>query len=192
MALLSNANPGGYTEMFHDPAGNLATVRTHGDGWRYDEVTTRDLHYRESAKDIRNSHGKGVKFSGHTSFSRDPNGNLLYFDRGRARNEFTGQGATRNSVASFTYDNDGQILTRADFSPSDLAPSLFEGSPTDPQTNGRWTALNNALAGTFKLNAYFHGQQHPLAEQSGDQTRALVTLALQGGVPVYDAPPVHP
>ena len=95
-------------------------------------------------------------------------------------------------MASFTYDNDSQILTRAEFSPGDLTPSLFEGSPTDPRGSARWNGWNATLAGTFKLNAYFHGDQHPLAEQSGEQTRALVTLALQGGVPVYDAPSVHP
>ena len=52
--------------------------------------------------------------------------------------------------------------------------------------------MNGALAGNFKLNAYFHGQGHPLADLAGDQTRVLVKLTLQGATPIYGAPSVHP
>jgi len=110
----SSLNPTTSTSMTYDGAGNLVRTRFNGDNYGYSELTTWNVQYREVSKDIGESSGKGVSFSGHTSFVYDANANLLTFDRGRYHNDFTGETKTRDSAAYFTYDFMGNILTRAD------------------------------------------------------------------------------
>ena len=175
-----------------DEVGNILNTHVSGDGFRYDEVTRRDLRYLERNKDIANSYAKGLeRLEGSTRFDYDANGNLTFIDRGRKKD------AAKNSAAYFEYDLESQIIGRADKASAEVDANLFEGSAIDPATTesvdlwgrvtSRFADLQAAYAGPgTQLQSYLFANNKPLGQAQSTQTVSVRRLALNGGVQTLD------
>jgi nucleoid-associated protein YgaU len=185
--------------MSYDAAGNLYRTHYSGDGYSYDDITTRNERYQSVSEDIRNVNSDSINMSGHTSFRYDVDGNLVYFNRGRYLNYTSGTFDTRDNFKSFTYDNDGHILTSTDHTAAELTSQVLYAGNMDPAMpmsldgNGNpintWDRLKQS-EGTAQLGGYFYGLSNPMANLSSTVTLSLHKLVLQGATAHYDVPAV--
>jgi hypothetical protein len=121
-----------------------------GAQYGFDEVSYRDVRYLEQHKAIVNSWTKGAhgigtgKLVGATNLHYDVNGHLTVLDRGF--DHATGE----HLYSRFAYDNEGHILTRADYPDGAAEINFFEGTAQDPETmvttSSAWTATTRAAS----------------------------------------------
>jgi hypothetical protein len=138
--------------------------------------------------------GNGGKFVGYTDYSRDVNGNVVSLTRsGRHRHDQT--------TAYFTYDSNGQILTRTDKPIALASERVLIGSNDDPRQtsfldewgqqleNSAFQANSDAVNTGASVHNYVYGLNHPLADLKATYQVTLKVLALQGGTAVYGPSP---
>lgn len=177
----------------YDAVGNVISARVTGENYSFTEVTRRDVRYLETAKDITESYAKGAKrLEGHTRFTYDVNGNLVFLDRGRK------QGADQSSVAVFDYDLEGHIIGRADKATALTSSEFFQGYALDPDVldsddgfaflfrrtvtqQVQQQLFGGASGSTTHLQSHLYANNHPISEASGDQILNLKKLSLVGG-----------
>ncbi|HXH10810.1 MAG TPA: LysM peptidoglycan-binding domain-containing protein, partial [Alphaproteobacteria bacterium] len=182
------------TTNHYDGAGNLGVSVINGGNFGFFEVTYRDVRYDEIRKQIEHGWAEGAAgLAGSTRFERDRNGQLIFLDRGRA------SGANENTVARFSYDNDGHILTRADASGPATDANYFQGFPHDPETTRTRdddeevrrliiTQVRRDLFGhsnrPTELKAFVYVNGHPVADAQTHHRLVLKKLTLQGATPI--------
>ena len=120
----------------------------------------------------------------------------MLLDRGRK------QDARENTVAGFTYDNEGHITSRADRSLAGTDAAFFRGYASDPDVAEdtddfgfrriiaellRRQLLNGLPTGTAHLQSFVYADGKPVAEASAEHNLSLKKLTLQGGEAVTDA-----
>ena len=179
------------TYMEYDGAGNLVNTQVRADDYGFDEMAYYDVRYNVQRKHITNSYVEGAKYLyGDAYFTYDENGQLTYVDRGRKK------GATRNSAASFVYDNQGHIISRTELPTDAYNTEFLRGYYTDPDqayeedASGFYhTTLaeqtRNAVFGWGKesgelgLTGYVYANGNQVGEASATETVELKRLTLQ-------------
>ncbi|MEW8229303.1 MAG: HNH endonuclease [Candidatus Thiodiazotropha endolucinida] len=150
------------------------------------------MRYNVQRKQITNSYVEGAKYLyGDAYFSYDENGQLTYVDRGRKK------GAQQNSAASFTYDNQGQIIARTEQPTAAFNPDFMRGYYVDPdqafeedasgfyhttlseQARNEVFGWGNNGSGVLELRGYVHANGHQVGEASASQTIEFKRLTLQ-------------
>ncbi|MEW8291819.1 MAG: hypothetical protein AB2672_14960 [Candidatus Thiodiazotropha endolucinida] len=121
------------------------------------------MRYNVQRKQITNSYVEGAKYLyGDAYFSYDENGQLTYVDRGRKK------GAQQNSAASFTYDNQGQIIARTEQPTAAFNPDFMRGYYVDPDHKYRTPVK---ILRTHPTRCMVKGNHH--GQQGGcDDTRS--------------------
>jgi hypothetical protein len=111
----------------------------------------------------------------------------VLLDRGRKKD------ARENTVAGFTYDNEGHITSKADRSLAGTDATFFQGYVKDPDVAEdtddfgffriisqilRRQLLNGLPTGTTHLQSFVYADGKPVAETSADHNLTLKKLTL--------------
>ncbi len=175
---------------YYDGAGNVQSVNINGGDYGFNEVTYRDIAYRENAKRVENGWANGAAgLTGATTFTRNSNGELTFLDRGKS------------NIAAFTHDLEGHILSRSDKNAPGTDALYIEAFQQDPNTTygqddyGSYQSLAQIrLAGKLgsqnavtHLRSFVYTTGKPVAEAATDHRLTQTQLTLTGGTAQYDA-----
>ena len=183
------------TAIAHDDAGNVGFNRIRGKKHGFDELVYLDVRYTDQRRVVSNSYAKGAKgLKGSTTFTYNANGELTFLDRGAKKSRKPHQ------VASFDYDTDGHIISRANKPTAQTNAQHFLAYNDDPDSTyteyeGASLSLRGfsqaiqfgaSLTKATELKSYLYALGHPIAEAKTEHKLELVTLSLNTGTAAYD------